>query len=50
MLTKVIKIECSAYVSCAPQELQAKEDGLDTAEGINMHVVNWAFNKLLFQR
>lgn len=40
MLMKVIKIECSACVSCTLQELQAKEDGLDTAKGINMHVVN----------
>lgn len=40
MLARVIKIECFAYVSCTLQELQAKEDGLDSAEGINMHVVN----------
>ena len=40
MLTKVIKIECSAYVSCTLQELEAKEDGLDSAEGFDMHVVN----------
>lgn len=50
MLVKVIKIEYSAYVSCTLQELQGKEDGLDLAEGINMHAVNWAFNELFFQR
>lgn len=37
MLVKVIKMECSAYVFCILQEEQAKEDGLDSAEGINMH-------------
>lgn len=40
MLVRVIKIECSAHVSCTVQELQAKEDGLDSAEGISMHAVN----------
>lgn len=48
MLVKVIKVECSACVSWTLQELQAKEDGLDSAEGINMHIVNWTFNKLFF--